>query len=661
MSVCGTHSTLGTRGSAIHAVGAILISATILALTLSAESTPALAQEVAVPANESLSVDASIRFEVDPDAGSVVVEVDYVLTNTSDDQNVSEFNEHLPEDATGIEASSRGGSLDSFLVALIDDRDVWRISLASPLRPGRSTELFLTWVVSGDDPSNSSARYLVNPAYVSLPIFGVGGVGDLTSVEVSLPSDFQLVEPVGFQLSNEPEADSDDGRLRLTDGGRMIPYESATVMAVNDGGFMMRLIGDTDIEAVIMGWPGHNAWSTAMALGVRSMVPQLENWLGLPVLDVFEIREGPESAFPDLVAGSVVDGRLLAIVAPGADSASLGRQLSAAWFDAVLSDVEWFRVAAAEVYGTQAAQLMDPSPTALSADPSDESQLEYSVVDSLYAEIGPTAMADVIAQVIDGGFTYPGPGADQADALPGDWRTLLDAFEGIGGSSQAAELFKLIDVDSEGLSGSVNIDERAAARAVLGDLEDLAAGWELPIWVRLPMAQWEFDIFASRRIEVETTLAARNVLRESAVESDLDLGEFVRESFETASDGMAAVDALIESQSEALEAVLEVTEVVESNSGLISRIGLIGTDVDAELDRIRSMFESGEFTEAIERSHALTDTIEGSNAVGILRVVIPAVVVIAIVAGMIEIFRRRRSLGGLASRLRREKAPEAEA
>jgi len=163
------------------------------------------------------------------------------------------------------------------------------------------------------------------------------------------------------------------------------------------------------------------------------------------------------------------------------------------------------------------------------------------------------------------------------------------------------------------------------------------------MWVRLPLAEWDFTTFEARRGEAVAVLLDGDTLADEGAAAQIDLGDYVKNSFERGANGMDDTKALIADQRSALEVVIETARVADSNSGLLSRIGLIGTDVAARRSEIDGSFAAGRYDITRRLSDDLIKKIEGSNARGVLRVVIPSVLMAAIGFAVTEVVRRRRS------------------
>jgi len=617
-----------------HDLRRIVAAVVVVSMLLTGLITSASAQSDPRPQNPDLVVNAATTFVVDSEAGSVSVSVEYLLVNTTSDVQVTQFSENLPLAARDIVVQSGSQPLGAVRIGTTDDLGNWVIPLVRVLRPGREVNVSLSYTLLGDDPADPESTVVINPAYVSLPVSSVGGPDGAHSVEIFLPSEFSVVESPGFV-----ETDSFDA-LVLTDSGASAPYSRVGILATDLSMLEVGSLPDLGIEVDVKGWPDHLAWSRLVSDATSSIVSQFTNWFGPPPVDSIEILEGSADAYPDPGVGEPANGRVSLVVSPSVDAGLLGRQLARLWMDPVLPEIPWFGEAAIDSFGTTAARVVDPAAS------SPDDQIDgfdlnaHVLVDSVMARIGGDKFAVVIEAVGAGVFTYSGPGADNAEPLPSDWHTLLDTLSAIGPSVDSENLFRQVLTDPSDLDA---LDQRAVALVNFRSLIRDSRGWELPIWVRSPLAKWDFDTFDTRRLEAAATLTDSQLLSDEAAAAQIDLGEYVRSSFEGAEAGMDNTNSVIADQRSALEAIVETDRVIESNSGLISRIGLIGTDVVARRGEIEGSFAAGRFDIARELSQSLIKTIEGSGARGVLRLVIPLAGVAAIGFVVAEVMRRRKS------------------
>jgi len=611
----------------------MLVFVVLLAFTTLAVS-PVAAQGPIVPQNPDLMVNAATSYVVDSLSGSVAVDIEYVIVNTSADVPVTEFEQRLPLAASDLVVKSGSQLLGAVRVGTSGDTGSWIIPLITVLRPGRSVDVSLAYTLRSDAPGGADSEIVINPAFLMLPVSASGSTAALHAVKVTLPPGFDVVDAPGLVAGESAES------LELNDSGVLAPYSPVVVLAVDTAMLASSSLADLGVAVEVRAWPGHDGWSRRMSEAANSIVPQLAAWFGVPPMDAIEVIEGPLAAYPDTVVATPVNGTSTLVIDESADTGELGRQLTQAWIGVVLPEIPWFGPAAIDAFGTTAARLFDPEASGPDITASGFNTDAHEVLDSFIAEIGGAKLASVMASVEAGEFTYPGPGAADADPLAADWHTLLDALRIKGGSIRTDSLFRQVLTDPAEVSA---IDQHAIALASFNKLVEQARGWPLPMWVRAPLAEWDFATFESRRSEAEATLADSAALLEEGAVAGVDLGDYVKNSFGRGAGGMADTDALIADQRSGLEAVVETRRVVDANSGLLSRIGLIGTDVAARRSEIEGSFAAGRFEITRQLSDDLIRKIDSSSARGVLRVVIPSVLVAAIGFAVVEVVKRRRS------------------
>jgi len=611
----------------------MLVFVVLLAFTMLAVS-PVAAQGPIVPQNPDLVVNAATSYVVDSLSGSVAVDIEYVIVNTSADVPVTEFEQRLPLAASDLVVKSGSQLLGAVRVGTSGDTGSWIIPLITVLRPGRSVDVSLAYTLRSDAPGGADSKIVINPAFVMLPVSASGSTAALHAVKVTLPPGFDVVDAPGFVAGESTES------LELNDSGVLAPYSPVVVLAVDTAMLASSSLADLGVAVEVRAWPGHDGWSRRMSEAANSIVPQLAAWFGAPPMDAIEVIEGPLAAYPDTVVATPVNGTSTLVIDESADTGELGRQLTQAWIGVVLPEIPWFGPAAIDAFGTTAARLFDSEASGPDSTASGFNTDAHEVLDSFIAEIGGAKLASVVASVEAGEFTYPGPGAADADPLPADWHTLLDALRIKGGSIRTDNLFRQVLTDPAEASA---IDQHAIALASFNKLVEQARGWPLPMWVRAPLAEWDFATFESRRSEAEATLVDSAALLEEGAVAGVDLGDYVKNSFGRGAGGMADTNALIADQRTGLEAVVETRRVIDANSGLLSRIGLIGTDVAARRSEIEGSFAAGRFEITRQLSDDLIRKIDSSSARGVLRVVIPSVLVAAIGFAAVEVVKRRRS------------------
>jgi len=451
---------------------------------------PVAAQGSAKPDNPGMVINSSTTYTVDAEAGSVSVDVEYVLLNDTSDTPLTEFSEVLPLDAKDIVVMAGTHLLGAVRVGTSGESGSWIIPLLTVLRPGRSVTVSLTYTLNSKSSGSNDSGIVINPAFVSLPIHASGSEAALHSVSVTLPSGFHVVDAPGLVVDDSAES------LVLDDSGSLAPYSSVVLLATDKTMLASTALGDLGVAVDVRSWPGDSSWAGSISDASASIVTQMTEWFGPPPMDTIEVLEGSSTAYPDTAVATPVNGRATLVVDESADIGVLGRQLAVAWLGDPLPEIPWFGTAAVDTIGTAVARLHDPEAAGPNSDVPGFDQLAHDLVDSLFAEIGGEKLATVMSSVGEGAFTYPGPGSADGDPLPADWHTLLDSLRIEGGSNSAESLFRGFLTDPADLDA---MDQHAIALASFAKLSDTAHGWQVPMWVRSPLAEWDFTTFEARR------------------------------------------------------------------------------------------------------------------------------------------------------------------
>ena len=267
----------------------------------------------------------------------------------------------------------------------------------------------------------------------------------------------------------------------------------------------------------VLGWPDDAAWADFVATQVEDGVPALEqltglDWPATATLDVIE------TASPYLYgyAGWYVRDDGLIEIGDELDQQVILHELAHVWFNDSLFSGRWIN----EGFADQSAALAmaaageeQPQPEAIAAgdpgrlklndwsDPDLQAEVSddqerygyntsWAVLDAITDEIGVEGFTKVIRAAEAGEVAYRGPGDPEELARTFDWRELLDLFEEVGGSAEAARLFQR-HVVSE--AESADFDARTVARGHYAELLEAGEGWAAPTSVRLAMADWRFE------------------------------------------------------------------------------------------------------------------------------------------------------------------------
>ena len=575
----------------------------MLAATIVLTPSVAQAQE-----SSELAVGTAASYVAQPSDGRVEVRFEYRFENVADDVEFPGFFESLPVTAKEVRATGEQDELVVEPFAEVDGFTVWFVEFEGVLSPGDTTNAALEWVIEA-----GAEGVTIEPGALVFDVYTPGPEGAVVAPAiVDVPSGFESATPL-TRLSGDSTTEDRAAFVIETDG----PYQPVSVGLLNRDRFVEATV-DLPPALTIANWTERGDWTDNLAERAGAIVSTLESWFG-PRGEPFEVRRGlPSENHPTLA----IDDTPAYVEVESDTAVAIDHQLAHVWLADVPVDEDWF------VEGLAAAFAGD-RPI-----PADSAQILGSLAD----EIGPVGVRAVIDALRAGTITYPGV-ERETQPLPPDWRTLLDLLEGVGGSSDATSLFRSGVVDADGVG---QIDRRAAARVDYFALESRAGVWSLPPLLRLPMAKWDFDTFLARQAEVSDTITRRDGLDAWAEDLELTSPADVQDLFEQATVDMAAVDALLEERQGALEVLAEAERLVNDDRGLLARVGLARSEPDADLERLREQWAAGDYRGVARGGRELTDLVEGAVGQGTLRILFPAIALVALWQSFAWVVRRRK-------------------
>lgn len=540
---------------------------------------PAVAQSDT--GDPALTVATTASYRVVVDTARVEVAFGYEFENQTAAAAFPGFFESLPVDAVDVVVTDGSGELLAGPTTEEDGFDTWLVGFRRPLEPGETATVTIEWAL---EHSVSPSGPLVFPGAASFDVY-VPGPGESTWAppEIELPDGFVAV---GSPAPPEIAA----------------PYEIVRVSYVDPDAFFSRTVV-LPPEITVQDWDSRGAWTIDVVDRAEAVVASLDSWFG-PRVDPLELwRAFATSEHP------MVGPDQLGLV--GDDAESVDHQLAHAWLSDVDVDEPWFIEGLASAF---AGNQPDPSGPA-------------DVVPVVVNEIGAAGVRSVVDALRDGTITYPGPVAEP-QPLPPDWRTLLDHLEGVAGADGVDDLLRATTLLDE--AELVLLDQRAIARVDHDALEFRAGGWTLPPYLRHAMAAWEFDDFTAAQAAVSDVIVRRDGLLAWAESLDLPPRDDGKVLFESAETDMAEVNDLLDAQEAALEAFDEAERMVNGDRGLLAGVGLIGQDVEADLESLRVAWIDGDYDRVEHDSHALASRVEGAVGDGTIRLLIPALGLIAV-------------------------------
>jgi hypothetical protein len=535
----------------------------------------------------SMTVTTSASYRVVVEARHVVVEFGYTFENRTAATAFPGFFESIPVDAVDVAARDGSGELLLGPTGEVDGFETWLIAFPSPLEPGESTEVRLTWLI---ESGASLPGPIVEPGAVAFDVYVPGPDGAVWGAPM-----FDL--PEGFRLVSSASPDA--------------PYEIVRAEFVDAAAFSSSTT-ELPPAVTISDWRLVSVWGAAVLDRSAAVVGSLDNWFG-PRTEPLEVRRSfPSGEHPDFSESVISMDRH--------DAGSIDHQLAHAWLADVAVDEPWF------VEGLAAAFAGDrPDP----AGPAD-------VVPIIVNEIGAAGVRAIIDALRSGSITYPGVVAEE-QPLPPDWRTLLDHFDRVADTDGIDELFRTLVIDP---GDAPLLDRRAAARTDYDALVFRAGGWTLPPYLRAAMASWEFETFSAAQGAVSDVIVRRDALFGWEASLELSPRDDARAVFESAQEDMAEVVALLDEQEAALESFDEAERLVNGDRGLLARIGLLGHDPDGDLAALRAAWAEGDYETVEDDGHELASLVEGAVGDGTIRLLVPALGAL-VLWQVLRVLRRR--------------------
>jgi hypothetical protein len=534
---------------------------------------------------------------------------------------------------------------------------------------GQTAKLQVTYdLPSGAPRSSSDVR--VGTAFVT---FVAWAFGDRGSVKVVVPSSFDAEATGSAATKATSGATTTFTAVAIADIGRwylVVNADRKNALTAD----RIDLPGGEHL--VIRAWPEDPAWSKRVRELLTKGLPELVDETGLswPVngdIDVFEVHTALLEGYSGQFSPS--DRRIE--ISEDLDDLTILHEAAHAWFNNDLFVGRWINEGLADTYAADALHQVHEgefqpnlvSPTDRGAvplaswthpgrisEPAVELREQYgyeaawTVIRSLFVEVGAERMREVLNAAEDHEIAYVG--AEPAETVTGqnDWRRLLDLVEERAGSTRADELFRRFVATPDDVAA---MDARAAARTAYAGLVRAGGAWHVPLYVRDAMGTWRFDVATTRIGEASAVLAQRDELDRLASGLGLSAPPSLRAVYETARDSLDGAKALATSEIAAANALSEASSAVAAPRAPFVTIGLLGERPDVALAAARDAFTTGA-PDAEARALAVTALIDGAVEVGRGRATTAAFVIalatVLLIALVLLVRRRRRQRPSLA-------------
>ncbi len=599
-----------------------------------------------------LRMENEFTFTVDAEASRLIQEIDMHLVNTTPNKTsgntITRFyfdrlELWVPEGAEDLEATSNGRALT---VTIKEDPeegyDIAEVRFGRRLFFRQSMDIKMKWLVEGDQP-RSDSPFRVNPAYFSIPVLVFGEPGKV-DVSVLVPISHQI-DRLGDQLVNK----GSEGSRQVFTASDIEEPETwfAWVTGTDDSKLVVTPIEVAGVELEVRAWPGDDEWAEDVLEATEVGFPILVELIGLEYQEETTLLVS-ESAHVNQAGygGWYIESENHVEIGEFVDPDLVLHELAHIWFNDELFTSRWMSEGLAEIYAAEAAvraglaesldvrELVLPGRrddlqrlnqwrfvTATDFDDLDDwghyEDVGYSFSEWFFQrvvdEVGFEALRDVISSMADHEIAYVGEPEPETEEWFGGWRGFLDMLEEQAGSEQATELFADYVTDQD-------LTERADAREEYQRIQDVADGWELPVFIREPMARWRFEEAVESMSAVGPLIDSRHEIEGKLTELDLEVDPTLEDLFELAEQDFADAESHAAELLDAVDDVLDLTEEHESDQGLIADVGLINVDVESEYRDAVDALDAEDFDAVVVESNELRAIYEDASRQGLIRI-----------------------------------------
>ena len=632
-----------------------------------------------------LDTSGSYLYAIDTDVGTVEVRIEVVMTADKPNRNLADGSYYeyyfdgyvipIPVEAENLRVTNSGGTELAYERSELEGgADVLDISFNRNVFYRQSTTVIVEFsLASGPSGSNEPTR--INPATVSF-LAWTSPTLEQATVTVSAPPGF-VDNSDGF-FPFEQVTEGSDTDFVATD---VDPETYFTVVSLtNDDALVVEPVDVTingEMHVVqVESWPGDDRWRNRVTEGVMVGLPRLVDLIGQPwpIEDDLVVTE----SFSPYLDGYAAwyDPSLKEIeMGDDPDLLVLYHELSHVWLNRELFADRWITEGMADYFGASAVEAGGDSrpepervtPTSTGAialadftpfvTDLDEEEWAYkaswTVMEAIAEEVGPETMIEIIDAAANKEYSYLGDGEPETTKIVAGTRHFLDLIE----NAQEVEHGPVADLFETWVAGrgdpSTSLDEaalaeRSEARSRYFDLVDRGDRWAAPHGVRTAMMLWRFDEADTLIDEAEAAIEQRNELQDLVGPTGARLPRKLEQLYEAADEDYDQFTLAREQVSRVGNRIREASDQAEASRSLIQRIGLIGTDVEAETNQAIVAFQEGQLGPAIIEAAEVETILDGSQRAGLLRLILtltlaPLLLVAGWVFGLRPLLRRRRS------------------
>ena len=622
------------REAALGPVGGIAAALAFAAILLAPIAAPFTSPE-ALAADTDLTVTGDAAYTVLPEKGLVHVVVDLDVHNRTAETKTRKFYFDRAYLAVmpGTKAYKVAGWKGSHVAATKQAKTytMLRIDFGSRLYSGQSKTLQLSFDLP--DPGSTPNREVrVGASLVTFPVWAFATDGAKGgSVTVRFPRGYDVSVEAGEFAETRTDP---DGTTVLDSGQLAAPLSFFAFVAGQQPATYLDTplevtAGDEAIHLALRAWADDPGWSGRVAPVLAGALPVLRRETGLPwpYVDTVVVAEavsrsaGGYAGRFDAAAGQIE-------VAYWASQLVILHEAAHAWFNGGLVADRWASDGFASLYAARAAaelKVKGASPEitdalAAVAYPLNAWGLDLAPAspEESYGYAASLALARLIAEragdeplrevwaaasagvgayqpVIEGGAGVPVPEPELVAAAP-DWRGLLDLLDDTTGRG-FSDLWRtwVVRPDEVAL-----LDARAESRDDYRRTLDMAGGWVLPRQLRDALRAWQFDAADKVAADARTVLVQRKALEGMASRQGLVLPSTMQTLFEAGS--LAEASAEAEAERNAMVAIGQAQAARAQEQDLLTAIGMIGEDPDADLGAAGRALAAGDLDLALARS-----------------------------------------------------------
>ena len=505
----------------------------------------------------------------------------------------------------------------------------------------------------------------------------------------------RVVFPAGYhvevQAGDIPATTAANGTVTLQTGRLSTPLTFfAYLVADRPAAYAARTetasVAGTPVDLTIQGWTDDRAWSNRVGGLVARALPILSERIGLAWprdggLVIHETISRTTGGYAGLFDPSQGDVQ----VAYDAPDFVVLHESAHAWFNGALLNDRWANEAFASYYGLEAASALKVKAAGDALTPDLEAARiplnawgpvgREGAKTEDYAYAATLALARAIAKragqdglravwadaaahvgayqprVGDAPTSAVGGGAGRPETVEGppDWRGLLDLLEADTGVSYDDLWRTWVARDTD----LPLLDARRDGRARYDALVASAGDWQLPRAVRDAMRAWQFDQAKALLTDAARILQQRTTIETDAAASGLTVPTTLRTAFESP-DGFASATLEATAELAAIDRYDAAVAVRPAAPDLLQEAGLWGTTPEADLDRARALYASGDLGGSAAAAAAAGATWTGAEEVGRSRLLSLGVLALALLFAVLVLAlwlrgRRHRVRGGLTS------------